>query len=134
MFTILFHRQSLFQDILILQDSTAVVQAANLSFQASGFGCSPGRDVILYFAEPRTLTFTVDLIGGVQHHPAQQACNGSHHHHLHPPHAHHLSGQVSFGQTSVFALLTLPATAPEYGFKEENEISCWTGDVDNVSN
>ena len=62
MFTILFHRQSLFQDILILQDSTAVVQAANLSFQASGFGCSPGRDVILYFAEARTLTFTVDHI------------------------------------------------------------------------
>ena len=35
MFTIHFHRQSLlFQDILILQDSTADVQAANLSFQA----------------------------------------------------------------------------------------------------
>ena len=109
------------------------MQAANLSFQASGFGCSPGRDAILYFAEARTLTFdvnkypkssfTVDLIGGVQHHPAQQVCNGSHHHHLHPPLAHDLSGQVLFGQTSVFALLTLPATAPEHGFKEENEIN-----------
>ena len=104
-----------------------------------GFGCSPGKDACLYFAEPRTLTFdvnkypkssfTVDLSGGVQHHPAQQVCNGSHHHHLHPPLAHDLSGRVSFGQTSVFAPLTLPVTAPEHGFKEENEnnahLICW---------
>ena len=100
------------------------MQAANLSFQASGFGCSPGRDAFLYFAEAPTLTFTVDLI-------ALEESNIIRHNKFVTVLATITSTLLllmiylarSHSGKLPSSLLTLPVTAPEHGFKEVNEIN-----------